>query len=88
MEALGLVCAGPTLPDGGIPPLVRPHELPSDSKTVPTYRTRRLKPESATRQLDFVFVSAELADRIEVRAMNTQAEWGPSDHSRLLIEIT
>ncbi len=88
MESLGFVCAGPTLPDGGSPPLVRPHELPSDSKTVPTYRTRRVEPESATRQLDFVFVSADLEDRVEVRAMNTQPEWGPSDHSRLLIEIT
>ncbi|MEE9271577.1 MAG: hypothetical protein V3V49_15105, partial [Candidatus Krumholzibacteria bacterium] len=41
-----------------------------------------------TRQLDFVFVSAEMEDRVKVRAMNTQAEWGPSDHARLLIEIT
>ncbi|MCH7526242.1 MAG: hypothetical protein IID39_02290 [Planctomycetes bacterium] len=87
MEALGLVYAGPTLPDGGIPPLVRPPELPADSTTVPTFRTSRSEPESATRQLDFVFVSAELVGRVEVRAMNDQAEWGPSDHSRLLIEI-
>ncbi len=39
-----------------------PDELPPDSKNVPTFRTRINQPETATRQLDFVFASEALKD--------------------------
>ncbi len=39
------------------------------------------------RQLDFVFASAAIADRVEVRALNEVQEWGPSDHCRVAIEV-
>jgi exonuclease III len=42
----------------------------------------------ATRQLDFVFASHALAERLSVRALNTDPdEWGPSDHCRVAIEL-
>jgi hypothetical protein len=43
-------------------------------------------PETATRQLDFVFASQDLADRITVTALNEPERWGPSDHCRLEIQ--
>jgi exonuclease III len=42
----------------------------------------------ATRQLDFVFCSTPLAERVRASALNRDLqEWGPSDHSRILIEL-
>ena len=76
MEAIGLPCIGPSLPDGGFPPKVRPPELPKDSTTVPTYRARMSDPTSATRQLDFVFASHDLVPRIRTRALNAAGNWG------------
>jgi hypothetical protein len=86
MAALGLPFVGPQAPEGG-QANPWPDELPQESKNVPTFRTRRLEPETATRQLDFVFASTSLRDRLRVRAMNRANEWGPSDHCRLLIEL-
>jgi endonuclease/exonuclease/phosphatase family metal-dependent hydrolase len=40
----------------------------------------------ASRQLDYVFASRELAARLHVRAMNAH-EWGPSDHCRVEIHL-
>ena len=40
-------------------------------------------PTSAQRQLDFVFASEALSERISVRALNGEEEWGPSDHCRV-----
>src|SRR4030042_1926149 len=34
-------------------------------------------PASAERQIDFVFASEELHERMNVRAVNTPKEWGP-----------
>ena len=87
MEAIGLTCVGPCLPDGGLPPSISVTERPHDSTTVPTFRTQRTKPETATRQLDFVFASHDLAPRVRTRALNRPDEWGPSDHCRLEIEL-
>ncbi len=86
MEAMGLRFAGPELPNG-VGPLVRPSELPPDSRTVPTYRTRLDDPATATRQLDFVFASADLLPRLRVRALNRPEEWGPSDHCRVVVDV-
>jgi hypothetical protein len=80
-EALGLRFVGPSFPNGRqADPW--PAELPVDSTCVPTFHHSRQTPETATPQLDFAFVSQDLADRVSVRAMNAVDEWGPSDHYR------
>ncbi|MEX2258545.1 MAG: hypothetical protein WD672_07530 [Woeseia sp.] len=87
MEAIGLRFVGPQSPNGGqADPW--PVELPPDSKNVPTFRTRRGDPSTATRQLDFVFASNSIADRVQAVALNGPEEWGPSDHCRIRIEVT
>ena len=87
MEALGLRFVGPQAPDGGIQAEPWPAELPPDSHNVPTYRTRQKQPETGTRQLDFVFASAEIYDRVGAWALNAPEDWGPSDHCRVMIEL-
>lgn len=87
MEALGLRFVGPQAPSGGAQAMPWPEELPPDSRNVPTYRTRQRHPETGTRQLDFVFASVEIYDRVSARALNTPENWGPSDHCRVLIEF-
>jgi hypothetical protein len=85
-EALGLRFVGPEHPRGRqADPW--PDELPSGSTCVPTYYHGEQTPATATRQLDFVFASASLAQRIEVTALNDPGEWGPSDHCRLRIDV-
>jgi endonuclease/exonuclease/phosphatase family metal-dependent hydrolase len=86
-EAIGLCFLGPQAPEGGEQTSPWPDELPTDSLNVPTYRTQRDQPDTATRQLDFVFASESLADRLRVRALNQVEEWGVSDHCRIMIEI-
>ncbi len=88
IAAIGLPFVGPQAPDGGELADPWPAELPTGSQNVPTFRVRREIPESATRQLDFVFASASLRDRLHVRAMNSPQEWGSSDHCRILIELS
>ena len=87
MEALGLAFIGPQAPHGR-QAAPWPSELPSDSKDVPTFHTNTHTPETATRQLDFAFASKDLAQLINVRALNEPDEWGPSDHCRLEIEVS
>ncbi|MEA3339237.1 MAG: endonuclease/exonuclease/phosphatase family protein [Chloroflexota bacterium] len=84
MAALGLPFVGPQAPDGGEQAHPWPDELPQDSKNVPTFKTRS---GATTRQIDFVFASESLRNRLRVRAMNSPKEWGPSDHCRILIEL-
>ncbi len=89
MEALGLPFVGPQHPQGRqADPW--PDELPRGSKNVPTYHTNRQTPLTATRQLDFVFASKGMADSVCVRALNDPDpdKWGPSDHCRLMIEVS
>ena len=85
-EAMGLRFVGPQAPHGRLaePP---PAELPAGSLDVPTYHTRQQGAGGATRQLDFVFASSAIADRVSVRALNEIGEWGPSDHCRIEIEL-
>ena len=85
-EAMGLQLVGPQAPYGRQAAPV-PAELPEGSLDVPTYHTSRQDPASATRQLDFVFASKAIADRVVVSALNGVEEWGPSDHCRLAIEL-
>ena len=85
-EAMGMPCVGPEYPNGKqADPW--PSELPKDSKTVPTFHSNRQTPATASRQLDFVFASEELADRAQIRALNESEIWGPSDHCRILVEL-
>ena len=86
MEALGLEYAGPTYPNGR-----RAHPIPShlneDSLDVPTYHTARRKPATAHVQLDHVFASRGFHEQVHARALNAVAEWGASDHCRVVIEV-
>ena len=86
MEALGLPFVGPQAPYGRqADPW--PKELPPGSKNVPTFYYGQT-PDTATRQLDFVFASRGMADSVSVRALNEPEQWGPSDHCRLEIEVS
>lgn len=86
LAALGLPFVGPQAPAGRrAEPW--PDELPAGSSNVPTYYTRRQTPATATRQLDFVFASAGLAQSVRVCALNELEHWGPSDHCRVEIEV-
>lgn len=84
LEALGLYFVGPQAPNG-LQADPWPDELPPNSKNVPTYRYKEFP---AYRQLDFVFASKEMAESVHVNALNGPEEWGPSDHCRLLIEVS
>jgi hypothetical protein len=64
-----------------------PEELPVDSKNVPTFHHSQATPATASRQLDFVFASQSIADKVKVRALNSVDEWGPSDHCRIQIDV-
>jgi exonuclease III len=86
VEALGLRFVGPQAPHGR-QATPWPRELPSDTMNVPTFYSSQQAPESASRQLDFVFASESIAERVSVRAMNGVDEWGPSDHCRIVIDV-
>jgi len=87
MEALGLPFVGPQEPNGRqADPW--PDELPEGSRNVPTYHPPMRGPVTATRQLDYVFASRDMADSVQVRAINEPEDWGPSDHCRLEIEVS
>jgi hypothetical protein len=86
MKAIGLPFVGPQAPAGRrADPW--PEELPQTSNDVPTFHTNLKNPAAASRQLDFVFASNALADKVDVKALNEPDEWGPSDHCRLEIEV-
>lgn len=85
-EALGLRFCGPQYPRGRrAEPW--PAELPPTSANVPTFRPGKKAPIHAKRQLDFVFASASIADRVTTTALNEVDSWGASDHCRVLIEV-
>ncbi len=86
-SALDLAFVGPQSPEGGRQADPWPPELPADSKNVPTFHSNRQSPATATRQLDFVFASRSIANRIRVRALNAVDDWGPSDHCRIEILV-
>ena len=86
MEALGLPCVGPQFPRGH-QAKPWPTELPEDSNNVPTYHSIKQTPATAARQLDYVFASTSLVERVQVTALNNPEEWGPSDHCKIEIQI-
>lgn len=53
----------------------------------PTFRDDQQTPATATRQLDHVFASEPIADRVQVAPLNSAEEWGPSDHCRVSITV-
>jgi exonuclease III len=87
LSTLGLEFVGPQAPHGRLADPWPERELPRDSKNVPTFYTNQQTPATATRQLDFVFASGALRNRMQVTALNDPAHWGPSDHCVVEIEI-
>ena len=86
MDAIGLPLVGPQHPHGRqADPW--PTWLPGDSLNVPTYHNIGSSPASATNQLDYVFASKSMTESIQVRALNSVEEWGPSDHCRIEIVV-
>ncbi len=83
-KAIGIPFVGPSFPNGR-QAKPWPEELPKDSTCVPTYYHSKQTPETATRQLDFVFASKCID--ISVQALNGIEEWGPSDHCKLEIKV-
>lgn len=86
MNSIGMPFVGPQYPNG-LQAEPWPEELPRESQNVPTFRTRQADPSSATRQLDFVFASTDVADHVKTKALNAPEQWGPSDHCRIAIEV-
>lgn len=88
-QDIGLAFLGPQLPHGGNPPApgAKMVDVPDDSKNVPTYHTIKETPLEAKRQLDYAFASKGFHKQVTVRALNSPAEWGPSDHCRLKITV-
>lgn len=86
MDALGLQFLGPRRPNGrqAVP---LPDGLPADTENVPTFHSTRQCPRTAEHQLDYVFASRGFHEGIRVQALNEVADWGPSDHCRLLMEL-
>lgn len=62
--------------------------LPMIGPQGPTYYYPGQTPATATRQLDYVFASRSMKDSISTRALNKPEEWGPSDHCRIMIEVS
>ena len=86
-DALGLEFLGPQYPAGRQADPI-PQGLPLDTGNLPTYYTSRRNPTTAQNQLDYVFASRGFHRQITVKALNSVEDWGPSDHCRLLIEVS
>ncbi len=86
MDALGMEFLGPQQP-AGRQACPTPQGLLPDTRNVPTYYTTSQSAATAQNQLDYVFASRGFHQSVKVRALNGVAEWGASDHCRLLIEI-
>jgi hypothetical protein len=85
-ETLGLSLVGPESPNGR-QASPWPEGAPARQPLRADVHHNRQSPESATRQLDFVFASTALADRVHVRALNEPENWEPSDHCRVIIDV-
>ena len=62
--------------------------LPNIGPRGPTYYHTTQTPATASRQLDYVFASRSLEGSIRTQALNKPEDWGPSDHCRILIEVS
>ena len=87
MDSLGFEFMGPQYPDGRQAVPV-PEFMPSDTRSVVTFRRPGQMVEDADQQLDYVLASRGFHESIATRAMNSVGEWGSSDHCRILIEVS
>ena len=85
-DALGMEFLGPQYP-AGRRACPAPQGLPPDTRNLPTYHTTSQSPAAAQNQLDYVFASRGFHESVKVRAMNGVADWGASDHCRILIKV-
>jgi hypothetical protein len=61
--------------------------MPVGSLDVPTFHHSRQTSATASRQLDFVFATENVAELVRVFALNEPTEWGSSDHCRIKISV-
>ena len=87
LQSLGFEFVGPQYPDGRMASPT-PGGLPAGAKNVPTYHTIRQQPDTAANQLDYVFASRGFHRNVRTHALNEPEQWGPSDHCRILIEVS
>ena len=87
MDSLGFEFLGPQYPDGRQADPV-PDFMPSDTKSVVTFRRPGQMVADADQQLDYVLASRGFHSNVSTRALNSIEEWGSSDHCRLLIEVS
>ena len=86
-EALGLEYLGPQYPAGRRADPI-PEHLNEESLDVPTYYHKPSNtPAGAGVQIDHVFVSRGFHEEVQTKALNGVAEWGPSDHCRICIDV-
>ncbi len=86
MKEIGLEFMGPQHPNGRQPDSF-PSFVPANSENVVTYHLSGESPATGKRQLDYVFASRNFHERVSTRALNGVAEWGASDHCRIMIEV-
>ena len=80
MAAIGLRFVGPQLPS-------EQGEVQGVTRNIPTFRKDRHRPETASDQLDLVFASEDIADRVQTSALSGANAWGPSDHCMIQIDL-
>ena len=86
-QALGLDYMGPQHPAGRRADPIPAH-LNEESLDVPTYYHKPSNtPAGAYVQLDHVFASRGFHEEIQTKALNEVADWGPSDHCRIAIDV-
>ena len=87
MKTIGLELIGPRYP-AGRKATPTPNYLPPCTNNVPTFHTWAETPATASRQLDYVFASRGFHEQVRASALNKEAQWGPSDHCRVMIEVS
>ena len=86
-QALGFEHLGPQYPAGRRADPI-PEHLDSESLDVPTYYHKPSNtPAGAYVQIDHVFASRGFHKEVQAKALNGAAEWGPSDHCRIHIDV-
>ena len=87
LQSLGFEFMGPQHPDGRMASPT-PEGLPADTKNIPTYCHKSQQPDTAANQLDYVFASRGFHRNVRTHALNEPEQWGPSDHCRIVIEVS
>jgi hypothetical protein len=84
MEVLGLRLAGPRAAN---PDPMGSSAADASSSAGGNVATFGAEPADRTQQIDYCYVSEDLAARATVVAHDDDASWGPSDHCRITIEV-